>query len=277
MARVPADNLLDRATDPEYAAVSIAAVVGLLFSVAGVTTLLLRAVFLLVVPAAGLVTSAVALRGIARSRGVLTGSGLAGAGILLGAALLLVAGAQHLLAWHQETRVLGRLQADTLDVVQEIESGDYEGILRRMPVELHDMGPKVLASLRARFGPLLAGAGKVTERRLLSLRPQTLENGDLVAQARLLIACERRIVEITVTWWRARDADPADPAWLLYNLGGEETFESVRKFGTAEGRTTPLSTDEPPGAPTDETPAPEPAEAPQAPSPPPASPPVPTP
>jgi hypothetical protein len=219
------------------------------------------------------VTSAVALRHIARSRGVLTGRGLAGAGVVLGAGLLLVSGAQHVLAWHEDARVLGRLKTDTLDVVQEIESGDYEAILRRMPVELRDMGPKVLASLRGRFGPLLDGAGKVTERRLLSLRPQTLENGDLVAQARLLVACERRIIEITVVWWRARDADPADPAWLLYNLSGEETFESVRKFGTADGRTAPLST----AAPAEPSPEAEPAAAPQAPSPPPASPPVPTP
>lgn len=128
--------------------------------------------------------------------------------------------------------MLDRLRADTTDVVKDVLAADYEAVLRRMPPEMREAGPDAVAQLRRRFAILVDGAGPVTEQCLRSLRPRTLENGDLVAQARIRVTCERRIFEIAALWWRPRGTDPADPAWLLGDVYGEETFESVQKFGS---------------------------------------------
>jgi len=235
-AQAPSDSLLDRATDPEYAAVSVTAVSGLILSALGAVAVVLSAAFLVVVPLAGLVTSAIALHQVRRAKGVLTGRWLAIGGMVLGAALALVSGGRSLLAWHQEKTTLQELRNGALEAVDALAAGDYEKLLARMPPEMRAHRENILAELHQRFDPLFADAGRLVDRKLLSVEIRQTESGEVVAPARVRADLERRILEVTTFWAKARRPAPGEPTWQMVGGFGEETFESTTKFGTPEER-----------------------------------------
>jgi len=228
----PTDRLLDRATDSEYAAVSILAIAGLVLSLGGLIAVLLPAEVLVAVPAVGMITSLSALVRIARSRGVLTGRRIAWMGIVLGAVLFLLSGTAHVLRWRQQASTLAQLKTDTLAVVQGLETARYEDVAPYLAPAARDILPQIVDDLRRRFTPLWEGAGNVTGQRLLSLQLQAVENGDVAAEARVHVECEHRILEITVGWYQPQSTGTT--AWFLHHADGQETFESIRKFGRTQ-------------------------------------------
>jgi hypothetical protein len=214
---------LDRATDPEYAAVSTGAVIGLLLGLAGFSSVL--AVPFVAVPVLGLILCVAALRKIRRSRGVLTGRRLAIAGIVLGAAAAALGAGRHASLWLGERRMLGHLQAQALEIADDLLADRYDKVFERLPEDFRarDKGPE---AFRKRFLPLLDGAGPLVRRDLLTLQVITNEKGETLAPAEVRVELEKRIVEVDL-WFRLAD----DGRWELVGVGGEETFESVTRFG----------------------------------------------
>jgi len=253
VTQTPNDSELDRATDPEYAAVSSGAVVGLVISALGVSAFLTEA--FVPAPAVGLVVSLAALRGIRRSRGVLTGRRLALAGAILGAALTVVAGGFHLIRWRQERQVLEDLEATACHIVDELVAGRYEEVYDMIPENFRERQAASPARFRTAMERLFRGGGKTLGRRLSALRIIPTEQGDLVAPAEMRVEMENRILQIQVLLGRS-----AEKRWELIAVGGAPTFESMMKFGDRDEE--PLSPPEPDTDKDDaDAPAPEPADA----------------
>jgi len=224
MAQIPNDSELDRATDPEYAAVSSSAVVGLVISALGVSAFLTEA--FIPAPVVGLVVSLAALRGIRRSRGVLTGRRLALAGAILGAALTVVAGGFHLIRWRQERQVLEDLEATACHIVDELVAGRYEEVYDMIPEDLRERQAAGPARFRTAMERLFRGGGKTLGRRLSTLRIIPTEQGSLVAPAEMRVEMENRIIQIRILLGRN-----AEGRWELIGVGGAPTFGSMMKFG----------------------------------------------
>jgi hypothetical protein len=229
MAQVPTESELDRATDAEYAAVSVLAVVGLVFAAFGGVALALPvAGFLVVLPVAGLALSLIALIRIRRSKGTLTGHWIAVVGVALGGVMGLLSGGQQLLAWHQQADENHVLTTATFEVAEALAAGDYEKVLVRIPADQRRTGGATAELLRSRFAPLFAGAGRITDRRLLSLDPKTTDAGERVAIGRVRIGMEHRAVLVTLLWTSAASPGVAPGTWQMVGASGEEALETSK-------------------------------------------------
>ena len=269
MTQTPKETQLDRATDPEYAAVSSAAAVGLVIAVLGVWPLLLisndwveppssvpdlvvsLAIFA-ATPLVGLVIGLLAYRQIRRSHGVLTGTRLALAGIAVGAALALVWSGWLVYKWKENDRILRKLETTVYRITDELIAGRYDDVYQRLPEERRKRQPGESRLFRSRMKQLFEGAGAVTDRRLMSLRLVPTEQGAYVAPAEMRIDLERRILQFSLTL----GLEPGGK-WALVGFGGGPTFESMMKYDN------PYDNPEP----EESTPAPPAAEKPAEPAP----------
>ena len=217
------DGQLDRATDPEYAAISTLAVVGLVLGILGLTAFL--ALPLAAVPAIGCGVSLLARRKIGQSRGVLAGGRLAAAGILIGASLAVLGAGYHAKVWWNERQILNELQGRAMETVDDLLAGRFDQAFERIAPD----SPQRKAGaemFRKGMTLLLGDAGKVIRRDLIALPMLPTESGALVAPADVRVDLERRIVEITV-WFRPTERG----TWEVAGIGGQETFESAVKYG----------------------------------------------
>lgn len=225
---------LDRATDPQYAAVSTAAVLGVVIGALGVTAMLAAA--LLAVPALAILVSLLAWRQIRRSRGVLVGHRLALAGLLLGALTAALGAGYHGLAWYHEHQMLLGLQGRAVEVVDEMLADHYEQVFEQLPEDFR-RAQQSAEAFRRRMAPLFQGAGDFVRRDLQSLQIVPTERGDTLAPAEVRVLFQRRILSVTAVFRQKEDGQ-----WELYGVGGEESFESLTRF--PEGRSPPPEPDE---------------------------------
>ena len=233
MAQAPTESELDRATDAEYAGVSVLAVVGLVFSAfGGIAVLVPVAGFLVVLPATGLVLSLIALLRIRRSKGTLTGRWVAVAGVVVGGLFALLSGGQQVLAWREVAGENRTLTDATYEVVDALIAGDYAKVLERIPADQRHPGGATVELLRDRFARLLDGAGKVKERKIQRIEPKTLDTGGRAAVARVRVALEHRSVVISIVWSHAPSPGAGPATWQVVGAFGEETLESATQPGS---------------------------------------------
>ena len=228
MGKTLQDAELDRATDPQYAAISTLAVVGLVLSVAGVIGA--WAAPLVAVPALGLIVSVVAWLRIRRSAGVLTGSRLAATGIAAGILMTGLMGGYHLRTYLAETRDMDVLQTRALAIIDDLAAGRYEKVYAEIPADFRARQAKGPEDFRKSVGPLFDGAGNLVSRDLLSLQFYPTDKGGEAAPAEIRVRLDRRILDVTLWFMR-----PHDGPWELAGIGGEETLESIRQYPTPEG------------------------------------------
>jgi hypothetical protein len=216
-----ADGQLDRATDPEYAAVSALAAWGFVLSLGGVVAFLV--VPLVAIPVAGALLCLWGHRHVHRSQGALTGRRLALAGIAVGTVVALAAGLYHFQNWRQEQQTLGSIETQAYDVLDQLLAGKYEEVLARMPVDFRvRQAPDGAEGLKARLGPFFKGAGSVTGRRLLSLRPVQSKEGHWLAPAQMRVDLEHRGLDFNF-WFMQMPKG----TWDLVGIEAAESFESV--------------------------------------------------
>ena len=223
-AEVARDGGLDRATDPEYAAVSTKAVLALVLSLAGAGAFL--AAPMLVLAMMGLVLGLAALRQIRRSEGVLAGRGIARGAVAAGAAILVAATAYHASAWLAERRMLSDLESRSYEIIDDLIADRYAEVYAMMPEKFRGQAGTGPEPFRARMAPLLKGAGSVLRRSLVSLQVLQTEDGQTLAPAQMRVELERRRLDFTV-WF----IQSADGRWELAGVGGAEAFDSL---GTSE-------------------------------------------
>jgi len=223
MTELPKDGDLDRATDPEYAAVSTMAVIGLVAGVLGLAAVL--AAPLVALPLAGFILSVMARRKIRRSEGVLTGLGITTAGILLGAAVTLAASAYHGYTSYGQHRILSDLEGRAYAVTDDLLAGRYDKVYERMPEDFRRQQAAGAQEFRSRFLPLFEGAGDFVQRSLMNLQRVPTDKGEVVAPAEVRVDFQRRSLDLTV-WFRQKPQGD----WELVGVGGQETFESQVKF-----------------------------------------------
>jgi len=235
------DGPLDRAADAEYAAVSTAAIVGLILAVAGVAAFWAPSLMtawpvtcaFTAVPLVGAVLSAAALRRIRRSQGVLTGGRIAAAGIVVGAAVTLGAAAVHVLTYVNDQHTLTLLESRSMEVIDELTAGRYEQVYETVPLEFRSYAAASAAPsaemFRSHLEPLFKGAGAPVSRTLLSLR--IIPEGDhRIAPAEWHVELEHRALNVTVGFLLAPSG-----RWELVGVGGEETLASQLKSKSPSG------------------------------------------
>ena len=218
---------LDRATDPEYAAVSTTAVLGLLLSMLGLAAL--WKIPFLAAPVLGLALSIIALRKIRRSSGVLVGGRLALAGIVIATATIVTAAGYHTRAMLREHRTLHDLQVRASAITDDLLADRYDAVYQRLSAD----SPQRLIPItqfKAAFAGLFEGAGKVTRKKLMSLQLLLSDKGETVAPADIEVELEHRILTLTI--WFCQNAAGT---WDFYGIGGEETMESLVKFSSNQG------------------------------------------
>jgi len=255
--QLPPDGRLDRATDPEYAAISSLAVLGMAFSLLGVLAVL-RPEFI-VLPAMGLVLGLAAVRKIRRSEGVLAGRGIAVGASLLGGLVLVGAASYHLHAWLSESRVYEDLSSRSLEITDDLLAGRYEKVYNMLPEEFRRQEGRGPEELRAHIAPALKDAGSVVRRSLMSLQIVRLEDGTVFAPAKVHVELERRYVEFKIVFMESPSG-----TWNFVGVGAGETWESQVKFQPPEP--------EGPSPPEKPPPAPQPEKPPEKPPPPAAKP-----
>ncbi len=217
------DGDLDRATDREYAAISVPAVLAVGLAAVGVVAFL--APPLVAVPLLAAVMGLAALRRIRRSRGVLTGRRLALAGLTLGTGLTLAAGGYHGWTWYDEYRTLRSLAADTHAVMDRIVAREWTEVFKRIPpgTPQHKGGPDLF---RRRLTGLFTGAGEPVDRQLRALQVLQTERDEAVAMAEVRLRLEQRTLDFNL--WYQPDATGR---WRFVGISGRETFESVSRRG----------------------------------------------
>ena len=230
--QLPLNGQLDRAMDPEYAAISTMAVLGLASSLVGALAFMLPP--LIVLPAMGLVLGVLALRKIRRSEGVLAGRSIALAACIVGALVLAGSTAYHLHSWLSERQVLDDLTNRSYAITDDILAGRHDRVYNAMPEEFRRQQGRGAEDFRAHIAPALAGAGSVVRRVLLSLEIVRLEDGTVVAPAKVHVELERRYLEFKIVFKES----PAG-TWDLAGVGVGETFESQTKFAPTEPEVTP--------------------------------------
>jgi hypothetical protein len=221
------DGQLDRATDPEYAAVSLMAVGGLALGVLGALAYWVAP--FLALSAMGVVVSLLALRKIRRSEGVLTGRWVAVAGAAIGAIVTVAGAAYHLTTFVQEHRMLTALEVRAFEVVDNLAADRYEQVYKMMPEEFRVRQASGPQQFRDRIYPLFKGAGAVEKRGLTSLRVLHASDGATVAPASIRVELERRLLDMTI-WFK----ENGDGQWELVGVGGVEPMESPLKFRSEE-------------------------------------------
>jgi len=227
MAESAADKHLDRATDPEYAAVCPLAVVAVILAALGGVAFLKPP--LVAIPIIAMVLGLAALRKIRKAQGVLVGRRLALTAVVVGAAVAAAGGGKHVIIWLNEQRTLEDLKTQAAEVIDDILAGRYETVFETLP----DDTPQRKAGLdafRRGLSGLLEGGGNLVERELMSLQILPTERRGLVAPADMRVTLERRILQITL-WFRQEE----DGGWRLAGVGGQETLESMTKHGDRDG------------------------------------------
>lgn len=217
------DGDLDRATDREYAAICVPAVLAVGLGALGVVAFL--APPLVAVPLLAAVLGLAGLRRIRRSRGVLTGRRLALAGLALGVGLTLAAGGYHGWTWYEQYRTLRSLEADTHGVMDRIVAREWTEVFERIPPD----SPQQRGGLdlfRRRLTGLFAGAGEPADRELRALQVLRTERDEAVAMAEVRLRLEERTLDFNL--WYQPDATGR---WQFVGISGRETFESVSRRG----------------------------------------------
>ena len=218
------DAELDRATDPEYAAVSVTAVLGVVLGALSVVAFLVWP--LVAVPVLATAVSLAARRRIRRSHGVLTGRRLALAGLVLGLGLTAASAGYHGWQWYGQHRTLHALRDWTDRLLDQGVAGKYEEVFEQMPAGTPQRKGGI-DLFRRRLDGLFAGAGAVRDRRLRSLQILQAEGGLTVALAEVRLALEQRELQFQV--WFQPDAEGR---WQFVGLGGRETFASALERDT---------------------------------------------
>jgi len=221
--RTSKDADLDRATDREYAAVSVLAVVAVMLAALGVSALL--APPLVAVPVLAAVLGLAALRRIRRSRGVLTGRRLAMTALAVGAGLVLAAGGYHGWQWYGKYRTLTSLQAQTHTVMDRIAAREWTEAFEQISPE----SPQRKAGIdpfRQRLTGLFAGAGEPVGRKLRALQILRTEREEAVAMAEVRLRLQKRTLDFNL-WYQPDGAG----GWRFVGMGGRETFESASRRG----------------------------------------------
>ncbi len=223
MAEPITNDQLDRATDPEYAAVCPLAVVALIVAALGGAAFL--APTLVAVPLAATVMGLAAVRKIQKSQGVLTGRKLALAAIVVGIVMVAAGGGWHLIEWLNEQRTLDDLKTQAAETIDDIVAGRHEAVFEKLPDDSpqRKAGPE---AFRNALSGLFEGGGNLVRRDLMSLQILPTERGVLVAPADMRVTLEARILQVTV-WFRMDE----DGGWRLVGVGGQETLESIAKYG----------------------------------------------
>jgi hypothetical protein len=238
---LPPDSPLDRAMDSEYAAISTLAVLGLVFAVLGALSLV--ALPLMVLPALGLVLGLLAIRKIRRSEGILTGRGIALAASVLGALALAGSAAWHLQGWLSEQRAYEELSNLSYEITDDILAGRYEKVYNMIPEEFRRRQGRGPEDFRSHIAPLLADAGSVVRRTLMSLEIVTADDNAIVAPAKMRVELQRRYLEFQIVFKKSEAG-----AWELIGIGAGETMDSQFKFAKDDP--------EPPKSPPPASPAP---------------------
>ncbi len=256
----PTDTGLDRATDPEYAAVSPVAVFGLIISVLGISAFV--AVPLLAAPVVGVILSAVARVRVRRSAGVLTGRWLATAGLVLGVAFTGTATGWHIYRHVSERLELEALAERTEEITDLLLEGRYGEVYALLPEDFRARPGVSERGFAAAMRQMFEGGGELVERKLLALRIAEGERGELLAPAEVQVRFERRILAVRFGFTRAGGE------WTLLGVRAEPTFASRMEFGPIMPHRPPLP-DEPPATgrsfPPAAVPAPEESTPPQEP------------
>ena len=247
MSELPSDVRLDRATDPEYAAVSVRAVLGLILSGLGVSAFILPWP-LVAAPVAGALLSAWGLAEVRRSEGVLTGRRLAMAGMVLGAALALLASAWHVTRAVLDNRRLQDLSRRAYTVTDDVVADRWDKVYERLAPRYQQMWGGSPDALRDRLQSVFEGAGPMRSRTLRALRfIEDEERGVVIAPAEMRVELERRILRVVVVFEQSPEGE-----WHLAGIVAEPTFESFVKYGepgaAPDQPFAPPPTPPPPGA-----------------------------
>lgn len=246
MTELIQDGELDRGTDPQYAAISPLAVVGLLVGLLGAAVYAALLIWNIaaaetlwayqvlppvgVIPMVGLVLSAVAYRRIRRSQGVLAGRGIALAGLVLGAAVTVVFWAVEVYGWHQERQVEAMLAARAYQIADDMAASRYDEVYALIPADFPQRQAADAQEFRRQFMPLFEGAGSLGKRELMSLQVAGKVEGCAVAPAEIRADLQHRGLDIVV-WFRRAPGG----TWELAGVSGAETFESQMKHPTENG------------------------------------------
>jgi len=174
------DAHLDRAVEPEYAAVSVMAILALILTGVGALAMLprqayvgipgvtYRAPILLVLPVASLLFALVARRKIVRSEGTLVGLRAATAAVTLSAVFVAGSVALHGYLQHRQYSLNQALLTETQGYLDRLLNGDYESVYREMAannpgIVSEGLSPTVFGEM---VGSRLKGGGDYYGRRL---------------------------------------------------------------------------------------------------------------
>jgi len=218
------DSELDLATDPQYAAVSVTAVLGVALAVLSVVAFYVWPLVAVPVVAAGI--SLVGWRRIRRSHGALTGRRLALGGLALGLGIAAASGGYHAWLWYDEHRSLRTLNQWAETLMDQVLAKKYKDVFEQMPPESPQRKAD-FALFRDRLQGLFADAGAVRDRRLRALQILKTEDGVTVAMAEIRLTLEQRELQFRL-WFQPGP----DGRWQFVGMGGRETFRTAMEHDT---------------------------------------------
>jgi hypothetical protein len=227
--KVLSDGQLDRAIDPEYAAVSPMAIVGLALACAGIGAFFVPP--LAALPLLGFVVSLAAWRHIRRSQGVLAGRSLAQVGMVLGAALTVTSVAFHFEVYREQRQVYDLVGEKANDAVRSVLGRNYEKVYTSMPEEFRKRQAPTVQAFGGAFDTLMKDAGALKTQTLTALTPVMTKEKILIQKVLVRVDFEKRSFEFQL--WYMPDATRQ---WGLIGVGCAETFDSQVKN---QGETTP--------------------------------------
>jgi hypothetical protein len=224
-AKLPSDAELDRATDPEYAAISTMAIIALIVGGAGVFALIFQAGPLVIIPVVALVLGVAALLKIRRSDGVLTGAKLAIIAIVLGGGLAIVSGGRLAVTWWTERQINADLKQRAMEIVDAMIAGEYGKVWNETPAGYRSQFGPGIKGLQDRFAPQFQGAGNMVSRELKSLTWRQSNEGAYIVRSEVYVEFERRYLDVEV-WFRLMP----DGKWHFDGVGASVTLESQVRF-----------------------------------------------
>ena len=213
-----ADGQLDRATDPEYAAVSPLAIMGLAFSILGLTAFFKPP--LVAVPLLGLVVSLTAwpdppVRG--RRDGPVAGPG----GHRPGRGPALASAAYHLETFHEQRQTLHLVEAKASEAIQAIINKDYQKVYLSMPEDFRARQAGTEKDFADRLEAWFKDAGAFKEQNLLALTPVMTKEKRVIQKAEVRVDLQKRSLEFLL--WYLQDETGE---WRLVGVACGETFDS---------------------------------------------------
>jgi hypothetical protein len=229
------DGVLDRATDPEYAAISLMAIMGLVLSMAGLAAFFVPP--MIMIPLLGFLVSLAAWRRIRRSQGVLAGQSLARAGMVLGAAMTLTSAALHLELYREERQVYNLVADEARDAVQAIRERNFGKVYTSMPDDFRARQATSVQAFGEGFDAWLKDAGDFKEQNLLSLTPVMTKEKILIQKVIIRTDFQKRSLEFQL--WYMPDTTRR---WKLIGVACGETFDSQVKN---QGKTAPPPVESP--------------------------------